>query len=125
MPIYEWACDTCGAQIDVHRSVADYRVPPEHDHPMQRVIGAAYAHGDITPYKALTGDMMGKEITGRKAHREFLKRNRLVEVGDQKPADTSKMRPTIQKGEIAQELKRAIHEHTVPDFKRGGLRERN
>ena len=40
--------------------------------------------GDIQPYKAVTGDMQGKWITSRKAHREFLTRNGLVEVGNEK-----------------------------------------
>lgn len=38
---------------------------------------------DINPYIAVTGDMEGKVITGRKAHRDFLHRNKLVEVGDE------------------------------------------
>ena len=38
---------------------------------------------DIDPYVAVTGDMQGKVITGRKAHRDFLHRNNLVEVGDE------------------------------------------
>lgn len=39
---------------------------------------------DIEPYKAVTGDMAGKWITSRKQHRDFLKRNDLVEVGNEK-----------------------------------------
>lgn len=39
---------------------------------------------DIEPYIAVTGDMEGKWITSRKQHREFLKRNNLVEVGNEK-----------------------------------------
>ena len=40
--------------------------------------------GDIDPYMPVTGDMQGKWITSRKQHREFLKRNNLVEVGNEK-----------------------------------------
>ena len=40
--------------------------------------------GDIEPYKAVTGDMEGKWITSRSQHREFLRRNNLVEVGNEK-----------------------------------------
>ena len=43
-----------------------------------------YAIEDIKPYIAVTGDMQGKVISGRKAHRDFLRRNKLVEVGDEK-----------------------------------------
>jgi hypothetical protein len=45
---------------------------------------AHHVIGDIEPYKAVTGDMEGKWITSRKQHREFLKRNNLVEVGNEK-----------------------------------------
>lgn len=43
-----------------------------------------YVMGDIQPYKAVAGDMAGKEVSGRKAHREFLARNGLAEVGNEK-----------------------------------------
>ena len=38
---------------------------------------------DLKPYKAVAGDMAGKWITGRKEHREFLKRNGFEEVGNE------------------------------------------
>ncbi len=124
-PTYVWSCEKGCGDLEVYRSMADYRVPPDHEHPVTRVITAAYAISDIAPYKAVTGDKAGQEIRGRKQHREFLKRNRLVEVGDAPVRDTRQMRPTIKKGAIARELKRAIAQHTVPDLKRGGLRERH
>ena len=40
--------------------------------------------GEFTPYQPVTGDMVGKWITSRRQHREFLKRNNLVEVGNEK-----------------------------------------
>lgn len=40
--------------------------------------------GDIEPYRAVTGDMEGKWITSRSQHREFLRRNNLIEVGNEK-----------------------------------------
>ena len=43
-----------------------------------------YVIGDIEPYQPVTGDMQGKWITSRKQHREFLRRNNLVEVGNEK-----------------------------------------
>jgi hypothetical protein len=39
---------------------------------------------DIKPYTAVAGDMAGKEISGRKQHREFLRRNGFEEVGNEK-----------------------------------------
>lgn len=38
---------------------------------------------DIEPYKAIGGDMAGKMITSRSKHREFLKRNGFIEVGNE------------------------------------------
>ena len=38
---------------------------------------------DIQPYKAVAGDMAGKYITSRSHHREYLKRNGFVEVGNE------------------------------------------
>lgn len=40
--------------------------------------------GDIEPYQAVTGDMAGKWITSRSEHRDYLRRNNLVEVGNEK-----------------------------------------
>jgi hypothetical protein len=40
--------------------------------------------GEFKPYRPVTGDMEGKWITTRRQHREFLKRNNLVEVGNEK-----------------------------------------
>lgn len=42
-----------------------------------------YVVPDIEPYKPVTGDMAGKWIHSRRQHREFLKRNNLVEVGNE------------------------------------------
>lgn len=123
-PIYVWECQEGCGEIEVFRHMADYQQPPAHEHPVSRVITAPYAQSDIAPYKAVAGDKMGQMIEGRKQHREFLKRNRLVEVGDHKPADTSRMRPTIRKGEIREALRESIAKHTVPDFRKGGLVER-
>ena len=39
---------------------------------------------DIQPYMAVSGDMAGREISSRKHHRNFLKRNKFVEVGNEK-----------------------------------------
>ena len=43
---------------------------------------------DLPPYKAVSGDMAGKEVSGRKQHREFLKRNGFMEVGNEHKAMT-------------------------------------
>ena len=74
--------------------------------------------GDIEPYKAVTGDMEGKWIRSRKEHREFLRRNNLVEVGNEKAyftrhggmtPDNPNLRSERQHEEsICQSLKRTL-----------------
>jgi hypothetical protein len=89
-----------------------------------RVISACVGFGDIKPYIAVGGDMAGKPITSRVQHKEFLKRNRLVELGDAPVRDTREFRKTTSRKEVRESLKAAIAKHTMPDMKRGGLIER-
>jgi hypothetical protein len=125
MPLYIWECqDGCG-EIEVYRSFADYQVPPEHEHPVKRILSTFIGIPDIQPYVAKAGDMAGKVIGSRVEHKRFLKRNRLVELGDAPIADTKQMRKTVKPGEVREAMKAAIAQHTVPDLKRGGLRERH
>ena len=104
--------------------MADYRMPPEHPHPVTRVISPCVGFGDIKPYIAVGGDMAGKPITSRVEHRQFLKRNRLVELGDAPIRDTRQFRKTTTRKDVRESLKKAIAQHTVPDIRRGGLIER-
>ena len=57
----------------------------------------------------MAGDRAGKYISSRREHREFLKRNRFVEVGNEpiKPIRND-FRP--RKGEVAEEMKRVIQQ---------------
>lgn len=125
-PTYLWRCETCEEDIEVFRHLSDYKSPPEHPHPVKRVLTVPYAMPDIAPYRAVAGDMKGKFISGRREHREFLKRNRLVEVGDEPVRPTKEFRKNVyRRGELARDIKEAIAEHCVPDLKRGGLKERH
>ncbi len=74
---------------------------------MVQVLSASLVTPDIAPYRAVAGDRAGEWITSRKDHREFLKRNRFVEVGNEpiKPIKND-FRP--KKGEVAQELKQVL-----------------
>ena len=45
---------------------------------------SARVWSDIQPYQAVGGDVAGKYITSRSHHREFLKRNNCIEVGNEK-----------------------------------------
>ncbi len=74
---------------------------------MQRVITAPMVAPDIVPYVAVAGDRAGKPITSRREHREFLKRNDFVEVGNE-PIRPIKNDFRPKRGEIAQELKQVI-----------------
>ena len=67
----------------------------------RREEAAFYVIEDIKPYVAVAGDMAGKEVRGRKQHREFLRRNNLVEVGNEKKYFTrnggkSEYNPTLK-----------------------------
>lgn len=39
---------------------------------------------DIEPYKVIAGDRAGQYITSRSEHREYLRRNDFIEVGNEK-----------------------------------------
>jgi len=79
-----------------------------------------YIIPDIKPYKAVTGDMQGKWITSRKQHREFLKRNDLIEVGNEKsyftkyggmtPDNPNLVSDTKREEEICRTLKETMHQ---------------
>ena len=110
MPTYVWNCEQCG-DIEVFRSFADYRLPPEHEHPLTRVISAVFGFGDLKPYVATAGDMVGKPITSRVDHRNYLKRNKLVEFGDVKPASKPEpFRKINTPRDVNESVIRAIHE---------------
>ena len=88
MPIYTVACATCGRETDLYRSVAerDRDLPACCGMQMARKIVAPYVAPDIGPYQAVAVDVAtGKPpvINSRSAHREFLKRNGYVEVGNE------------------------------------------
>jgi hypothetical protein len=107
--IYDYECPTCGEVKSIVGLVRDHAIT----HPcgcgakMVQVISAAMVTPDIAPYRAVAGDRAGEWITSRKDHREFLKRNRFVEVGNEpiKPIRND-FRP--KKGEVAKELKTVL-----------------
>ena len=116
MPTYEWECTRkrprCGKHRDVICTVAARNEPQvcECGKPMVRTITASMVMPDIRPYVAVAGDRAGKPIGGRAEHREFLKRNRLIEIGDAPVRDTRAMRKIHRRGEIREELKRVVPE---------------
>ena len=93
MPLYRVKCDTCGDVDDIFRSLAKIDDLPECcGVTMHRVICAPMVIADIQPYQAMAIDVAtGKPpvITSRSAHRDYLRRNNYVEVGNDMP-DQSK-----------------------------------
>lgn len=110
MPTYVWACSEGCGEIEVFRPISQYAVPPEHPHPVTRVLSACVGIPDIKPYLATAGDMAGKPITSRVEHKRFLKRNKLVELGDAPVRDTRQFRKIHKKGEVARDIQRATRE---------------
>lgn len=91
MPIYAMRC-SCGAEQDIYRSVADMDrdLPTCCGEPMTRKVCAPFVAADLPAYQAVAVDKAtGKMpvIDGRVQHREFLRRNGYVEVGNEKLPD--------------------------------------
>lgn len=89
MPIYSIRCCDCG-----HRDIILRKVDERDMHipaciccgsEMERIVDAPYVAPDIQPYQAVAVDVAtGKPpvIGSRRQHREFLRRNGYVEVGN-------------------------------------------
>ena len=112
MPTYAWRCPICQTGRDVIATVADRNVQEVCDCApmgvnMLREITAPMVQPDINPYMAVAGDRAGQMIGSRKAHKEFLKRNRLVEMGDA-PVKPSPFQKTVTRREIREELRRVV-----------------
>jgi hypothetical protein len=97
MPIYRMRCVECGEELDLFRRVAER----ERDLPlhcgvrMARKIAAPAVVADAPAYRAValdrkTGTM--PMIEGRAQHREYLKRNGYVEVGNDVPVSRAPLR---------------------------------
>ena len=90
MPIYTMRCAACDHETDIFRKIAEMnRDLPEHcGTPMTRKVCAPMVQPDLAPYNAVAIDERSGArpvIQGRKEHREFLKRNGYVEVGNDIP----------------------------------------
>jgi putative FmdB family regulatory protein len=119
MPTYEYECGECGFVQELVRRVADRNDPAICPCQAQRaaasqiaakrvILTAPMGQADLAPYIATAGDMAGKPITSRREHREYLKRNKLREVGTDLPKDTRTMRGTKMTRDQRQELRATI-----------------
>lgn len=88
MPIFRYRCPVCGLASDEFRKIASRDDPllcPRDRAGMQRIIMPTMVQADIAPYRSVAIDKeTGRpaEIHSRKQHREFLRRNDYVEVGN-------------------------------------------
>jgi hypothetical protein len=86
MPTYTVSCGVCGEQEDVYLPVRRHGEWPECcGAQMRQIVKAAQIVRDIEPYRAVAVDIAtGKApiIGGRRSHKEFLRRNGYVEVGN-------------------------------------------
>lgn len=85
-------------------------VPVGEYRPLRRGAGLQVIR-DIDPYKSAAADKAtGKRevIGGRRQHREFLRRNGYVELGNEMPRTERRVGPAP--GDIAREIKRVLGE---------------
>ena len=64
-------------------------------------VNAPSVMADIQPYRNMVD---GKMITSRSHHREFLKANRLVEIGNETKAHTTRQAPKVDREAIRRDI---------------------
>lgn len=112
MPIYLMKCAHCGEQTDVFRRIADIdlNLPECCGAVMARQICAPAVVADIPAYQAVAVDKeTGRmpKIEGRAQHREFLRRNGYVEMGNDIP---TKPREQLGDYNVRPQLAEAVKE---------------
>lgn len=116
MPLYTFSCSHCGHHKEIFRKLAEFdRVGPSHCFDaMTRVIVAPRIVSDIEPYQAMGTDIAtGKKpmISSRSQHRDYLKRNGFVELGNEMPKTQKPVEP--DKNEIGRQIKRVMDEKGI------------
>jgi hypothetical protein len=109
MPSYTAECGICGDLQDYVQTIDRHADTPECcGKKMRQVIGPPQIVKDIEPYRAVAADIDGRApiIKSRREHREFLKRNGYVEIGNDVPKP-KKYEPLDKPGN---DIKRAIKE---------------
>lgn len=84
MPVYQYRCTSCNAQSDHYNTVENRHNCPKCScggETIKVISAPSMVMPDIQPYKAVAGDQ--RWITSRAQHREFLRENNLVEVGNE------------------------------------------
>ena len=104
MPIYSAHCNQCGKDEDFYRTGANYKdIPFCCGEQMERRICAPQVIKDIDPYVSMID---GSLITSRSQHREHLKANGCIEVGNEKmePRQESWLEKKEQKEALRREI---------------------
>jgi hypothetical protein len=78
---------------------------PKEEYYSVSVSNAPFVMNDIQPYKNMVD---GQMITSRSTHREFLKANRLVEIGTDVKAHTTKQAPRVDREQIRRDIHQSI-----------------
>ena len=91
MPMYTVRCSKCGTVDDIYRSLSEWEdLPSCCGKTVERQISAPHIISDIETYKAVGFDVVTGEapvIRSRSEHRDYLKRNGYVELGNEKLPD--------------------------------------
>lgn len=116
MPLYDIKCDHCGFLTEIFRSLDEFEnaLPYHCFDEMHRVLSPLHIMGDIEPYQAVATDIATGAppiITSRSQHREYLKRNDFVELGNDMPKHTSRAEPDTK--EIGHQIKRVMDEKGI------------
>lgn len=88
-PVYEWKCQKCQKVHEVYRALKDYQLGVDCcGKPTQRYFQGSYqVTPDIEPYMTVAADKQTQKrvyISSRREHRDFLRRNGYVEIGNEK-----------------------------------------
>jgi len=120
MPLYVMTCDCCGSEKEIYRSIAliDHELPSCCAMTMRRKLCAPAVMADIAPYQAMGVDVAtGKApvITSRSEHRDYLRRNNFVEVGNEMPSLAKrKIEGDFNvRGDLAEVAKQVLPKYTV------------
>ena len=112
MPMYSVRCDVCGEVQDIYRSLAEWEDLPDCcGKRVTRQISAPMIISDIQPYQAIAADVKtgtAPVIRSRSEHREFLKRNGYVEVGNEMPKPKPFEPPSSCRPELTQATREVL-----------------
>lgn len=117
MPLYDLQCNDCGDTVEQHIPLADFAKPLSKcacGGERFRAIRPLRVISDIQPYQAMGTDIAtGKApiITSRSQHREYLKRNGYVEVGNERPKSKPTYSPDFH--EIGRTIKKVMDDKGI------------